>query len=145
MDIFRHRPICGLFPLKCQSLRQTFQRIIQTLFFLKHLHRFCWWFYFNETKFQNKSRKFFLSLPSIFGYLGIETILFHTHWVILFESTLVKTWFAPLFNQSEKRNDFFTCELNVSTNHSAPTKSNCVFGSFRFILAALSKSYNQNV
>ena len=31
MDIFRHRPICGLFPLKCQSLRQTFQRIIQTI------------------------------------------------------------------------------------------------------------------
>ena len=60
MDIFRHRPICGLFPLKCQSLRQTFQRIIQTLFFAKHLHRFCCWFYFNETKFQNKSRKFFI-------------------------------------------------------------------------------------
>ena len=60
LDIFRHRPICGLFPLKCQSLGQTFQRIIQTLFFAKHLHRFCCWFYFNETKFLNKSRKLFI-------------------------------------------------------------------------------------
>ena len=33
LDIFRHRPISGLFPLKCQSLRQTFQRIIQALLF----------------------------------------------------------------------------------------------------------------
>ena len=41
MDIFRHRPICGLFPLKCQSLRQTFQRIIQALLLAKHLRRFC--------------------------------------------------------------------------------------------------------
>ena len=40
LDIFRHRPICGLFPSKCQSLRQTFQRIIQALLFAKHLHRF---------------------------------------------------------------------------------------------------------
>ena len=44
MDIFRHRPICGLFPLKCQSLRQTFQRIIQALLLAKHLRRFCCWF-----------------------------------------------------------------------------------------------------
>ena len=44
MDIVRHRPICGLFPLKCQSLRQTFQRIIQALLLAKHLRRFCCWF-----------------------------------------------------------------------------------------------------
>ena len=44
LDIFRHRPICGLFPLKCQSLRKTFQRIIQALLLAKHLHRFCCWF-----------------------------------------------------------------------------------------------------
>ena len=31
LDIFRHRLISGLFPLKCQSLRQNFQRIIQAL------------------------------------------------------------------------------------------------------------------
>ena len=44
MDVFRHRPICGLFPLKSQSLRQTFQRIIQALLLAKHLRRFCCWF-----------------------------------------------------------------------------------------------------
>ena len=32
LDIFRHRPICGLFPLKCQAI------------LVKHLHRFCCWF-----------------------------------------------------------------------------------------------------
>ena len=41
LDIFRHRPISGLFPLRCQSLRQTFQRIIQALLFAQHLHCFC--------------------------------------------------------------------------------------------------------
>ena len=64
LDIFRHRPIYGLFLLKCQSLRQTFQRIIQTLPFGKHLqfHRFRCWFYlleWREGKFQSKSREFF--------------------------------------------------------------------------------------
>ena len=45
LDIFRHRPICGLFPLECQSLRKTFQRIIHALLLLaKRLHRFCCWF-----------------------------------------------------------------------------------------------------
>ena len=44
LDIFRHRPICGLFPLKCQSLRKTFQRIIQALLLAKRLHRLCCWF-----------------------------------------------------------------------------------------------------
>ena len=32
LDIFRHRPISGLFPLKCQTI------------LVKHLHRFCCWF-----------------------------------------------------------------------------------------------------
>ena len=41
LDIFRHRPICAPFPSKCQSLRQTFQRIIQALLFAKHFHRLC--------------------------------------------------------------------------------------------------------
>ena len=41
LDIFRHRPISGLFPLRSQSLRQTFQRIIQAVLFAKHLHCFC--------------------------------------------------------------------------------------------------------
>ena len=49
----------------------------------------------------------------------------------------MKTWFAPLFNESEKPNGFFTCGYNVSTNHSAPTKSNRVFGSFVFSLKVL--------
>ena len=66
-----------------------------------------------------------------------QQTLFHTYWVILFESTWVKTWFTPLYNQSEKRNGFFTCEYNVSANHSAPTKSNRVFGSFVFSLKVL--------
>ena len=44
LDIFRHRPICGLFPLKCQSLRKTFQRTIKALLLAKRLHRFCYWF-----------------------------------------------------------------------------------------------------
>ena len=35
LDISRHRPICGLLPAECQSLRQTFQRIIQALLFGK--------------------------------------------------------------------------------------------------------------
>ena len=41
-DIFRNRPICGLFPSKCQSLLQTFkfQRIIQALLFAKHITTF---------------------------------------------------------------------------------------------------------
>ena len=70
--------------------------------------------------------------------MGIKkNYLFHTYWVILFESTWVKTWFTPLYNQSEKRNGFFTCEYNGSTNHSAPTKSNRVFGSFVFSLKVL--------
>ena len=41
LDIFRHRPISGLFSLQCQFLRQTFHRIIQALLFAKHLHCFC--------------------------------------------------------------------------------------------------------
>ena len=44
LDIFRHRPIFGLFPLKCQSLRKTFQRVIQALLLAKRLHRFSCWF-----------------------------------------------------------------------------------------------------
>ena len=42
LNIFRHRPICGLFPSKCQSLWQTFkfQRIIQALSFAKHVTPF---------------------------------------------------------------------------------------------------------
>ena len=44
LDISRHRPICGFLPAECQSLRQTFQRIIQALLFAKHLHRLCCWF-----------------------------------------------------------------------------------------------------
>ena len=66
-----------------------------------------------------------------------KDISFHTYWVILFETTRVKTCFAPLFNQSEKRNGVLTCEQNGSTNHSAPTKSNRVFGSFVFSLKVL--------
>ena len=41
LDIFRHRTISGLFSLQCQSLRQTFHRIIQALLFAKHFHCFC--------------------------------------------------------------------------------------------------------
>ena len=52
LDISRHRPICGLLPAECQSLQQTFQRIIQALLFAKHLHRLCWWFEWLEAKFQ---------------------------------------------------------------------------------------------
>ena len=42
LDIFRHRPICGLFPSNCQSLWQTFkfQRIMQALLFAKHVTAF---------------------------------------------------------------------------------------------------------
>ena len=57
MDIFRHRPICGLFPLKCQSLRQTFQRIIQALLLAKHLRRFCCWFEWSQNEAKKQSNK----------------------------------------------------------------------------------------
>ena len=57
MDIFRHRPICGLFPLKCQSLRQTFQRIIQALLLAKHLRRFCCWFEWSWNEAKKQSNK----------------------------------------------------------------------------------------
>ena len=50
LGILRHRPISGIFPLKCQSLRQTFQRIIQAVLFAKHLHSFCCWFEWLERK-----------------------------------------------------------------------------------------------
>ena len=35
LDISRHRPICGLFPAECQSLRQTFQRF--RLYYLRNI------------------------------------------------------------------------------------------------------------
>ena len=63
LDIFRHRPICGLFPSNCQSLRQTFkfQRIMQALLFAKHVTAFAVALSgYNEAKFQKKSRKFFI-------------------------------------------------------------------------------------
>ena len=99
LDIFRHRPICGLFPLKCQSLRQTFQRIIQTLFFAKHLHRFCCWFYFNETKFQNKSRKFFIIAVDFWVLRNRDDFLSYTLsdsvWVNLSEN-MVRAFIQPI-------------------------------------------------
>ena len=83
LDIFRHRPISGLFPLRCQSLRQTFQRIIQALLFAQHLHCFCCLVGLsgqNEATLKKKKKKVsFSSLPSIFGYLGKETINIAEH------------------------------------------------------------------
>ena len=63
LDIFGHRPICGLFSSKCQSLRQTFkfQRIIQALLFAKHVIAFAVALSGqNDAKFRKKSRKVFI-------------------------------------------------------------------------------------
>ena len=56
------------------------------------------------------------------GYKFISYILSDSVWVNLSEN-MVRA--------------FFTCEWNVSTNHSAPTKSNRVFRSFVFSLKVL--------
>ena len=70
LDIFRHRPICGLFPLKCQSLRQTFQRIIQTII-CETPSPLLLLVLFARTKLNSRtSLESLLSLPAlIFGYL----------------------------------------------------------------------------
>ena len=42
LDIFRHGPISGVFPLKGQSLRQTFQRISYISSFAAYLRHSAW-------------------------------------------------------------------------------------------------------
>ena len=49
------------------------RRIIEALLFAKHLHRFCFWFEWLAKLNSKNSLESFLSLPSIFGYLGKET------------------------------------------------------------------------
>ena len=87
LDIFWHRPICGLFPSKCQSLLLVYDRL-----FTNHpgsiicetsspLLLLLW---VARTKLNSKkSLESFLSLPPIFGYLGKGTKNTAEH-VILF-------------------------------------------------------------
>ena len=56
MDTPRHRPICGLFPAECQSLRQTFQTFSDSNIF----NRVCCWFEWLEAQFQN-AKTFFIT------------------------------------------------------------------------------------
>ena len=71
LDIFGHRPIYGLFPAECQSLRQTFQRLRLQYYLRNIFTAFAVGLSGQKlSKFPKKCRTF-SSLPSILGHLSL--------------------------------------------------------------------------